>query len=62
MASLTELLAKDSDALDPAHVINISSTSSVSGFAEGSLSAAGSGTWSCKHIVITLDSIPHSVI
>ncbi|KIM87328.1 hypothetical protein PILCRDRAFT_814820 [Piloderma croceum F 1598] len=45
-SGLTELLAKDSNALDPAHVINISSTSSVSGFAEGSLSAGGSGTWS----------------
>lgn len=45
-SGLTELLAKDSDALDPAHVINISSTSSVSGFAEGALSAGDSGTWS----------------
>ncbi|KAF7972253.1 hypothetical protein HWV62_18566 [Athelia sp. TMB] len=45
-SGLTELLAKDSTAYDPAHVINISSTASVSGSAEGGLSAEGNGTWS----------------
>jgi len=43
---LTELLAKDSDASDPAHVINISSNTSVSGRAEGAMTADGEGTWS----------------
>jgi NAD(P)-dependent dehydrogenase (short-subunit alcohol dehydrogenase family) len=45
-SGLTELLARDSDALDPAHVINVSSVASVSGSAETSLSPGGSGTWS----------------
>ena len=36
-----------STALDPGHVINISSISSISGHAEGALSTDGSGTWSC---------------
>lgn len=43
---LTELLAKDSTSVDPAHIINISSNSSVSGEAQGPLSAEGHGTWS----------------
>jgi len=45
-SGLTDLLAKYSDVLDPAHVINISSTSSVSGDAEYSLTGPGGGTWS----------------
>jgi NAD(P)-dependent dehydrogenase (short-subunit alcohol dehydrogenase family) len=48
MDSLTELLAKDSNNLDPARVINISSTSSVDPYAESALSNQGEGTWSCQ--------------
>jgi len=44
---LTELLAKDSTARDPARIINISSTASVSAHAEGSpLSGSTQGLWS----------------
>ncbi|KAK0210145.1 hypothetical protein DFS33DRAFT_1370705 [Desarmillaria ectypa] len=45
-STLTELLAKDSDAYDPGRVINISSTASVEPESEGVLSSAGNGTWS----------------
>ncbi|KZP13833.1 NAD(P)-binding protein [Athelia psychrophila] len=62
-AGLTELLAKDSTSYNPAHVINISSTASVSGAAEGGLSAAGNGTWSygiskaaANHLTTTLST------
>ncbi|KLO19614.1 NAD(P)-binding protein [Schizopora paradoxa] len=44
---LTDLLAKDSTAQDPARIINISSTASVSAHAEGSpLSGSTQGLWS----------------
>jgi len=45
-AGLTELLCKDSTNLDPARVINISSTASVEPEAEHLLSGPGQGTWS----------------
>jgi len=45
-AGLTSLLVKDSTNLDPARVINISSTGSLSPHAEGALSGEGNGTWS----------------
>lgn len=44
---LTDLLAKDSTAYDPARIINISSTSSVSAHAEGGpLAESNQGLWS----------------
>ncbi|KAG9318070.1 hypothetical protein JVU11DRAFT_134 [Chiua virens] len=45
-AGLSPWLAKEATANDPAHVINISSVSSVSANVEGLLSAEGSGTYS----------------
>ncbi|KAJ7577374.1 hypothetical protein C8J56DRAFT_970719 [Mycena floridula] len=45
-AGLTELLCKDSTNMDPARVINISSTASVEPASEGYLSGPGNGTWS----------------
>lgn len=46
---LSDLLAKDSNAEDPARIINISSVASVSAHAEGSAVAdQGMGLWSCK--------------
>ncbi|KAH7890073.1 hypothetical protein F5I97DRAFT_1924572 [Phlebopus sp. FC_14] len=44
-AGLSTWLAKDATAQDPGHVINISSTASVTPRAEGLVSAAGSGTY-----------------
>ncbi|KAJ7580807.1 hypothetical protein C8J56DRAFT_1057757 [Mycena floridula] len=46
LVRLTELLCKDSRNLDPARVINISSTASVEPRSEGLLSGPGNGTWS----------------
>ncbi|KAF9460870.1 hypothetical protein BDZ94DRAFT_1323714 [Collybia nuda] len=45
-SGLSDLLAKDSTALDPGRVINISSTASVDPGSEGALSGEGNGTWS----------------
>lgn len=45
-AGLTDLLTKDANNVDPARVINISSTSSVDPACESPLSDAGNGTWS----------------
>ncbi|KIJ63348.1 hypothetical protein HYDPIDRAFT_41189 [Hydnomerulius pinastri MD-312] len=45
-AGLSSWLAKDATATDPGHVINISSTASVSPHVEGLVSADGSGTYS----------------
>jgi len=45
-AGLSTWLAKEASAADPAHVINISSVSSVNPHAESVVSAAGSGTYS----------------
>jgi hypothetical protein len=41
-------LAKDATNLDPGHVINTSSTSSIDPHCEGALSDVGNGTWSCE--------------
>ncbi|KAG6375809.1 NAD(P)-binding protein [Boletus reticuloceps] len=43
---LSSWLAKDATATDPAHVVNISSTASVSAHSESLLSADGNGTYS----------------
>ena len=48
LSRLADLLAKDSTSMDPAHVINISSVASIIGDSEDSLSAPGSGVWSCE--------------
>ncbi len=48
-SSLTELLCKDADNIDPGRVINISSTASVEAQSETALSSAGNGTWSCAY-------------
>jgi len=45
-AGLSDLLAKGSTNLNPASVINISSTASVEPQSEGALSSEGNGTWS----------------
>ncbi|KAG8217089.1 NAD(P)-binding protein [Butyriboletus roseoflavus] len=45
-AGLSSWLAKQATAVDPAHIVNISSTSSVTAHVEGLLSADGSGTYS----------------
>ena len=47
--SLTDLLMKDANNLDPGRVINISSVNSVEANAEGPLSGEGRGTWSCEY-------------
>jgi NAD(P)-dependent dehydrogenase (short-subunit alcohol dehydrogenase family) len=50
--SLTDLLTKDANNLDPGRVINISSVSSFETNVESSLSLEGQGTWSCKDYLL----------
>ena len=50
--SLSDLLSKDSNNVDPGRVINVSSTASVEPASEGSLSGQGNGTWSCTSMRI----------
>lgn len=50
---LTELLAKDSTADDPGHVINVSSIAAVNTVAQGSaLADKDNGLWSCMYRVV----------
>jgi len=44
-AGLSSWLAKEATAMDPAHVVNVSSTASVTPHTEGPLSADGKGTY-----------------
>ena len=59
---LSSWLSKDATAVDPAHVINVSSISSVSPNPEGLMSVGGSGTYSCQSAIPSFLTLCHLII
>jgi NAD(P)-dependent dehydrogenase (short-subunit alcohol dehydrogenase family) len=57
-AGLSSWLAKEATAADPAHVVNVSSTASVTPHAEGIVSADGNGTYSCQSCIPCNSTLP----